>query len=96
MVGGKIFDFFIKEDRNESFIVKFLVEDNTDYCTVMAEIPKDAIKFQMVKVGQDIWWHNPYVLIKIEETEDVKFKKVGFSGGSISSFLDEKRKTTTP
>lgn len=91
MVGGKIFDFFIKEEQGTSYIVKFCVEDNNDYCTVMAEIPKDAIKYKMIKAGQEIWWHNPYVLIKIEETEDVTFKKVGFSGGNVGEFLTEKQ-----
>lgn len=91
MVGGKIKDFFIKENRRDNYLVKFLVVDKYDTCTITAEIPKDAIDYRMIKEGQPIWWHNPNVLIKIEETQDVPFKKVGFSGGDINSFNEEKK-----
>lgn len=86
MVGGNIRDFFLKEDRGDKYLVKFLVEDKRDYCTVQAEIPKDAINHKMIQQGQPIWWQNPVVLIKIEETQDVQFKKIGFSGGDVNSY----------
>lgn len=91
MVGGTIKDFFIKEDRGENYLVKFLAVDKSDVCTVMAEVPKDAIDYRMIKEGQSIWWQNPSVLIKIEETQDVPFKKIGFSGGDMKSFNEEKK-----
>lgn len=96
MVGGIIKDFFVKEAGKEKSVVKFLVEDTPystpEYCTVKAEVPNDAIKFDMIKVGKPIWWHNPYVLIKIEESEDMKFKKVGFSSGNYETFYEDKNK----
>lgn len=91
MIGGIIKDFFIKESRSENYLVKFLVVDKSDACTVMAEIPKDAIDYRMIKEGQSIWWQNPSVLIKIEQTQDVPFKKVGCSGGDTVSFNEEKK-----
>lgn len=91
MVGGRIKDFFVKETKSHHYIVKFLVVDKYDTCTVMAEIPKDAIDFRMIKNGQSIWWHNPVVLIKIEETQDVPFKKIGNSGGDTKSFMEDKK-----
>jgi hypothetical protein len=95
MVGGKIKDFFVNETRAHHYIVKFLVVDKSDHCTVMAEMPKDSIDFRMIKVGQPIWWHNPVVLIKIEETKDVPFKKIGYSGGDIKSFMEDKKASLT-
>lgn len=91
MVGGIIADLFIKEDRNDAYLIQFLVEDNKDFCTVHAEIPKDAIKHKMIQNGQSIWWQNPVVLIKIEETQDVQFKKIGCSGGDIESYKEDKK-----
>lgn len=93
MVSGIIQDFFIKQSCDKSFVLKFLVKDNNDYCSVMAEIPKDAVKYEMIKIGQPIWWHNPYVLIKIEESEDIKFKKVGYSAGDKQSYFKDKSET---
>lgn len=90
MVGGKIKDFFVKGSGN-NYLVKFLVVDNNDTCTVSAELPKAAIDFGMIKIGQPIWWQNPSVLIKIEETRDVPFKKIGNSGGDEQSYYEEKR-----
>lgn len=92
MVGGIIEDLFIKEIKGEYYIVKFLVRDNTDYCTVMAEMPKSSIDHKMVKTGQPIWWQSPSVLITIEETQDVTFKKVGFSSSNKQSFFEDKEK----
>lgn len=91
MVGGIIKDFFYRSTKGNNYIVKFLVIENKDSCTVQAEIPKSAIDFGMIKIGLPIWWHNPSVLIKIEETQDVPFKKVGFSGGDTKSFNEEKK-----
>jgi hypothetical protein len=45
----------------------------------------------MIKIGQPIWWQNPSVLIKIEETRDVPFKKIGASGGDEKSYYEEKK-----
>lgn len=90
MVGGKIKDFFVKGSGN-NYLVKFLVVDNNDICTVQAELPKSAIDYGMIKVGQPIWWQAPSVLIKIEETRDVPFKKIGNSGGDEQSYYEEKR-----
>lgn len=89
MVGGTIKDFFCK-DSGKNYLVKFLVVENKDVCTVQAEIPKSAIDFGMIRIGQPIWWQNPSVLIKIEETRDVAFKKIGNSGGDEKSFYEEK------
>lgn len=89
MVGGNIEDYFIKGVNDTTYLVKFLVIDRNDYCTVMAEIPKTAIDNNFIKPGLSIWWQNPNVLIKIEETQDVPFKKVGFSGGDKQSFIED-------
>lgn len=94
MVGGTIKDFFCK-DSGKNYLVKFLVVESKDACTVQAEVPKSAIDFGMIKIGQPIWWQNPKVLIKIEETRDVPFDKVGFSGGDEKSFYEEKKKQLT-
>lgn len=93
MVGGIIKDFFYKSEssKDANYIVKFLVVENNDSCTVTAEVPKTAIDFGMIKIGQPIWWQNPSVLIKIEETRDVPFKKIGNSGGDDKSFYEEKK-----
>jgi hypothetical protein len=91
MIGGKIKDFFIKERISDSYIVRFLVVDHLDTCTVTAEIPKDAIDFKMIKEGQPIWWHNPKVLIKIEETQDVPFRKVGNSSNSDNYYKEKQQ-----
>jgi len=94
MVGGKIKDFFVSESDDKNSIVTFLVEDKPystiQYCCVMAEIPNDALKYGMIEVGKSIWWHSPHVLIKIEDSNDVQFKKVGFSGGDEKTFYDLK------
>jgi len=96
MVGGIIKDFFYKELNPSHYSVKFLVQENNDTCTVMAEVPKSAIDWKMVKIGQSIWWQNPSVLIKIEETRDVPFKKIGNSGGDEVSYYKEKASQITP
>jgi hypothetical protein len=95
MVGGTIKDFFYKGSSRNNYLVKFLVADNSDRCTVQAEIPKSAIDYGMIKIGQSIWWQNPSVLIKIEETRDVPFKKIGCSGGDEKSYYEEKKSQIT-
>ena len=90
MVGGIIKDFFYKESGS-NYLVRFLVVEDKDACTVQAEVPKSAIDFGMIKIGQPIWWQNPSVLIKIEETRDVPFKKIGASGGDEKSYYEEKK-----
>lgn len=94
MVGGIIKDFFTVNTENNYSVVRFLVEgirqESGSYTIVGAKIPIDAIKFSMVKAGQDIWWQNPHVLITIEESEDIQFEKIGFSGGNYESFYNEK------
>ena len=92
MVGGIIEDFFIKEIKGKFYTIKFLVKDNADYCIVMAEVPKPAIDHKMIKSGQPIWWQTPSVLITIEETQDVTFKKIGFSSSNKQSFFEDKDK----
>jgi hypothetical protein len=95
MVGGKIKDFFYRSGKDNNYIVKFLVVENKDTCTVQAEVPKSAIDFGLIKIGLPIWWHNPSVLIKIEETRDVPFKKIGNSGGDEKSYYEEKKNQLT-
>lgn len=94
MIGGKIVEYFIYEADLDTGILTamFLVKDHHDYCTVKAEIPKDAIEFNLVEEEQSIWWQSDQVFIKIEETQDIPFKKVGFSGGDKKSYFEMKNK----
>lgn len=95
MVGGIIKDFFIVDEREIKSVIKILVEginmEAGSFCTVNALIPNDAIKFEMIKSGQHIWWHNPNVLITIEECPDIMFDKIGFSEGGYESFYKQKK-----
>lgn len=90
MVKGIIQDFYTTTKGAEKSVVKFLVKSegkvSENACTVCAEIPNDALKYDMLKTGSSIGWKDPKVYIQIEGVEDVPFKKVGSSGGDIVSF----------
>lgn len=80
MVYGIIQDFYTAAKGAEKSVVKFIVKSEAEAvgndCTVCAEIPNDALKYDMVKTGSSIGWEDPKVFIEIEGVEDVAFKKV--------------------
>ena len=80
MVYGIIQDFYTTVKGEDKSVVKFLVKSEAEAtangCTVCAEIPNDALKYDMVKTGSTIGWEDPKVFIEIEGVEDVAFKKV--------------------
>ena len=90
MMYGIIQDFYTTVQGTEKSVVKFLVKSEEDVsesaCTICAEIPNDALKYDMLKAGASIGWKEPKVYIEIEGVEDVPFKKIGNSGGDIVSF----------
>lgn len=81
MVYGTIQDFYTAVKGTENSVVKFLVksedEETTTTCTVCAEIPNNALEFDMVKAGSAIGWEEPKVYIEIEGVDEVPFKKIG-------------------
>jgi len=92
MVCGTIQDFYTAAKGTEKSVVKFLVKnegvESGNTCTVCAEIPNDALKYDMVKAGSSIGWEDPEVYIEIEGVEDVPFKKVGTSSGDGITFYE--------
>ena len=91
MVYGTIQDFYTASSGVEKSVIKILVrgegeEENT--CTVCAEIPNDALKFNMVQAGSSICWQDPNVYITIEGVDDIPFKKVGKSSGDATTFYE--------
>lgn len=88
MVGGIIEDFCVLKHGSMNAEVKFLVLDDNDYCTVKARIDNTA--FKQIKKGQSIWWHSPYVYLEINGVKDVKFTKIGASGGNKNSYYQIK------
>ena len=93
MVKGIIRDFYTTRENAEKSVVKFLVkseaEVDEDACTVCAELPNDALKYNMVKAGASIGWVGSEVFIEIEGVEDVAFKKVGNSSFDTISFYEQ-------
>lgn len=92
MVYGIIQDFYTAAKGAEKSVVKFLVKSEEEVkdkaCTVCAEIPNDALKYDMVKAGSSIGWEDPKVYIEIEGVEDVPFNKVGNSIGNEATFYE--------
>lgn len=90
MVGGKIVDFYRLKSGSET--VRFLARgtggEANDYCCVKAKIPE--VVFKNLEIGNDIWWHHPYVYIKVFGVDDAKFDKVGYSGGDQEFFYKNK------
>lgn len=80
MVNGIIKDFYTTSAGDENSLVKFLVKTEGDAynsgCAVFADIPNDALKYDMVKTGSSIGWEDQLVFIEIEGVSDVAFKKV--------------------
>src|SRR6476620_10030115 len=93
MVKGIIRDFYTTEASEEKSIVKFLVnskaEVSEDACTVCAELPNDALKYDMVRSGASIGWKDRQVYIEIEGVEDIPFKKIGNSSYDTISFYEQ-------
>lgn len=81
MVRGTIQDFYTASQGNEKSVIKILLRVEelaaNNGCTVCAEIPNDALKFNMVKAGAPIGWDDASVYINIEGVEDLPFKKMG-------------------
>src|SRR5438105_5614522 len=90
---GIIQDFYTAAKGAEKSVVKFLVKNEAGTkdkaCTVCAEIPNDALKYDMLKAGSSIGWEEPKVYIEIEGVEDVPFKKVGNSVGDEATFYEQ-------
>jgi hypothetical protein len=90
MVQGIIEDFYLAVKGAEKSVVKFLVKNETqakeNTCTICAEVPNDALKYQMITPGSSISWKDPKVYIEIEGVPDVPFKKVGTSGDEVTFY----------
>jgi hypothetical protein len=90
MVQGIIEDFYVAVKGAEKSVVKFLVKNEgqpeENACTVCAEIPNDALQYQMITPGSTIGWKDPKVYIEIEGVRDISFKKVGTSGDEVTFY----------
>jgi hypothetical protein len=93
MVKGIIQDFYTTKEGAEKSAIKFLVkvepEVSENACTVCAELPNDALKYDMIKAGAHISWELKKVYIEIEGVEDIPFKKVGNSSEDTISFYEQ-------
>jgi hypothetical protein len=98
MIHGVIQDFYTAVKGAEKSVVKFLVRSEEEAidngCTVCAEIPNDALKYDMLKTGSSIGWEDAKVCIEIEGVEDIPFRKVGNSGGDEVTFYEHLRTIT--
>src|SRR5688500_4034102 len=80
MQGGRIQDFYTASKGADKSVIKILVSvgvSETNRCTVCAEVPNDALAFEMNKANASICWDARNVFINIEDVEDIPFKKVG-------------------
>jgi hypothetical protein len=80
MTQGRIEDFYVVAKLAEKSVVKFLVKNEgqpeENACTVCAEIPNEALQYQMITPGSSIGWKDPKVYIEIEGTR-LEFEKIG-------------------
>lgn len=92
MVYGTIQDFYTAAKGIDKSVIKFLVKNEAfgknSTCTVCAEIPNEALKFDMVKTGSSIGWKKLNVYIEIEGVENVPFKKIGSLNGDEITFYE--------
>jgi hypothetical protein len=86
-----IHDFKTTYKGREKSIVKFFVRDEElegEYTyTVSADIPNDALKYEMIKKGACIRWGATTVFIEIEGVKDIPFNKVCTSAGREAMFV---------
>jgi hypothetical protein len=86
-----ILNFLTVSKGPQNSIVKFIVKDEElgkeNIYTVSAEIPNDALKYHMIRIGADIRWEDANVYIEIEGVEDVMFKKVYTQRKNQTSFV---------
>lgn len=97
MISGIIDNFATSVKGAEKSLVKFLVKSedeagNSDRI-VYAEIPNDALKFDMVKIGSAISWKDAVIFIEIEGVKNVAFKKGSKPAGNDSTFFEKLRNT---
>lgn len=85
-------NFYIAVKGTERSVVKFLVksegEQRASAYTVCAEIPNDALKYDMIKAGSSLALKGEVVYIEIEGVKDVAFKKIGNVDGDEASFYE--------
>ena len=90
MLYGRIKDFYVASRGDKRSVIKFLVNiedmEKLDSYTVCAEIPNDALQFDMIKTGSPIGWKYGKVLIEIEGVEDMPFKMIGTSNRDEVTF----------
>jgi hypothetical protein len=95
MVRGTIQDFYTASQGPEKSVIKILLRVEelaaNNSCTVCAEIPNDALKFNMVKAGAPIGWEETKVYIDIEGVENIPFKKIGKVLGDEVTFYEHLR-----
>lgn len=91
MVKGIIRDFYTTTSNTERSVIKFLVNGDTksEACTVCADLPNDALTYEMIKAGASIAWQDQTVYIEIEGVEEVAFKKIGNSSYDTISFYEQ-------
>ena len=89
---GRIKDFYIAAKGVKKSVVKFLVNTEVngtgDAYTICAEIPNDALKFEMIKPGSSLGFHYTTVFIDIEGVKDIPFEKIGNSRGDEVTFYE--------
>jgi hypothetical protein len=92
MVLGRIEGFYTASKGHQKSVIKILVTLNgleeTNRCTVCAEVPNDALAFDMVKADAPIGWDEKNVYITIEGVEDIAFKKVGKTSEDEVTFYE--------
>jgi hypothetical protein len=84
-------DFRTIYKGREKSIVKFFVKDEEPEgektCTVSADIPNDALKYDMIKIGAAIRWGATKVYIEIEGVSDIPFNKVSTLATNKATFV---------
>ncbi|MCW3080911.1 hypothetical protein [Segetibacter sp.] len=100
MESAVIENFYIAVKGEKKSVIKFLVkreaESAGNSCTVCGEIPNDALKYEMIRIGSSISWVPGSIYVEIEGVEDVEFKKIGDSLGDEVTFYEHLKTIVDP
>ena len=84
MIGGIITGYMIRGSIIR-FTVQGIKEDRNRELCVFAKVDPDKKYRPEIKIGSQIWWHSPYVLI---EPNDTKLIRVyGWNGSQFDKSL---------
>jgi len=84
MVGGKIVDWYRREDGAVEFLARGTGGEKGDFCCVTAKIPERVVR--EIQEGDNIWWQSDALLLTVFGVQDVQFKKIGAAGGGVREF----------